>query len=110
MSAERDRILSAYQQALDSSSPAVIPLGRNVFCDSCDEDMTDDPRSGGFLFGSYAYGPCCADKRLRSIRSYGEENHIRGRCPEGVSFADWVRSMRTGPGGNEIRVTPGRPA
>jgi hypothetical protein len=100
-----ERIREEYMQALDRGQ-GVIDLGRTVACDACDTDLTGDPRSGGYLFGSYAYGPCCADERLASIRGYGEEGHIRAWCPEGVSFADWCRSMRTGPGGNEIRVTP----
>lgn len=108
-----DRLHPIHQQyagLLDSGQPGVIDMGRTVLCDFCDTDLTDDDRSGGFMFSSYATGPCCAARRLESIRGYGEEHLIRSRCPEGISFADWVRSMRTGPGGNEIRVTPGRPA
>ena len=93
--------------ALDAGGPAEIPVGRVVLCDACDADLTDDSRSGGFLFGSYAYGPCCADKQLRSIRGYGEEWNIRARCPEGVSFADWVRDLR-GPEA-AIVIKPGPP-
>jgi hypothetical protein len=94
-----------YANALASGEPAIIPLGRNVLCDACDTDLTDDPRSGGYLFGSYAYGPCCAERRLETIRGYGEEGHIRARCPEGVSFADWIRGLR-GPDA-AIAITPG---
>jgi hypothetical protein len=94
-----------YAGLLDSGQPGVIDLGRTVLCDNDSADLTDDSRSGGFLFGSYAIGPCCAEKYLATIKGYGEEHLIRSRCPEGVSFADWVRSMRTGPGGNEIRVS-----
>lgn len=71
-----------------------VPLGHTVLCDACDTDLTDDPRSGGYLFGSYGYGPCCAEQRLVTIRGYGEEWNIRARCPEGVSFADWIRGLR----------------
>lgn len=98
----------AYSDALDAGGPAVIPIGETVLCDSCDTDLTDDPRSGGFLFGSYAYGPCCADRHLASIKGYGEERFIRGWCPEGVSFADWVRRDLRGPGA-AITITPGFP-
>jgi hypothetical protein len=90
---EQHRIHREYCEALDRGGDAVIPLGRDVLCDSCDTDLTDDPRTGGFMFGSFAYGPCCLHK-LDRIRSYGEEDHIRAWCPEGVSFADWVRGMR----------------
>jgi len=102
-------IHQAFADALAAGGPAVIDLGRTVICDACDEDLTDDPRSGGFLFGSYGYGPCCADRRLVSIRGYHEEDHIRGWCPPGMSFADWVRHIRDVTGSNAITVTPGFP-
>jgi hypothetical protein len=97
----------AFAAALDAGAPAVIEVGSTVLCDSCDTDLTTDSRSGGYLFGSYGYGPCCAERRLQTIRGYGEENHIRARCPEGVSFADWIRGMR-GPAA-AITITPGLP-
>lgn len=85
---------------------ASIPLGDTVLCDSCALDLTASTRSGGFLFGSYAIGPCCAEKWEKGARGYGELGQIRGRCPEGVSFADWVRNLR-GPDA-AITITPGR--
>ncbi len=89
--------------AVLGGSPAetvTFNLGRRVACDGCDTDLTSDPRSGGLLFGSYAYGPCCADRQLERIRGYGEERYIRARCPEGVAFADWVRdTLRDGADG-----------
>ena len=100
-------IHQAYADALDAGTEAVIPLGRDVLCDIDDTDLTGDPRSGGYLFGSYAVGPCCADRYLESIRGYGEEHFIRARCPEGMSFADWVRGIR-GPDA-AITITPGAP-
>lgn len=101
--------LQAFTEALDAASKgaaSAIPLGDTVLCDFCDTDLTNDPRSGGFLFQSKGVGPCRAAVREVSIRGYGEESFIRAR-PEGVSFADWVRGMR-GPAA-VIRVTPGRP-
>lgn len=91
----------------EAGIPVSVPVGRTVLCDACDTDLTDDPRGGGFLFDSAGYGPCCAEQRLASIRGYGEEDHIRAWCPDGVSFADWIRSLR-GPYA-AITVTPGRP-
>lgn len=105
--AEQHPIHRKYAEALASGEPAVIPLGRDVLCDACDEDLTDDPRSGGFLFGSKGYGPCCAGRAEITIRGYGEEWNIRARCPEGVTFADWIRDLR-GPDA-AITVTPGLP-
>jgi hypothetical protein len=71
-----------------------VPVGDLVLCDFCDEDLTTDSRSGGFMFSSMAAGPCCAAEKEKSIRGYREERFITARCPEGVSFADWVRAMR----------------
>lgn len=97
----------AYAKALAEGGPAVIPVGRDVLCDSCDEDLTSDRRSGGFLFSTYAIGPCCAERWETGARKYGEEQFIRARCPEGVSFGDWVRGIR-GPDA-AITITPGLP-
>lgn len=93
MTAEQERIRSEFAAALDTGQ-GVIDVGRTVICDRCDTDLTDDPRSSGYLFSSYAYGPCCADDALSSIRRHNEEHYIRAYCPEGMSFADWCRSLR----------------
>ena len=53
-----------------------------------------DETSGGFLFGCYAYCPDCQDKGLKTIARDKEEWRIRGYCPQGKSFADWVRGRR----------------
>jgi hypothetical protein len=102
-------IHQAYIEAIDKATgqgeASVIPLGETVLCDIDSTDLTSDPRSGGYMFGSYAVGPCCVERHEAMVRGYGEERYIRGRCPEGISFADWVRGMR-GPDA-AIRVTPG---
>jgi len=94
-----------FRRAVDAAmlSGGTAPLGDLVLCDFCDEDLTRDPRTGGFMFGSKAVGPCCSAGSLARIKGYGEEWNIRGRCPDGVSFADWVRGMR-GPGA-AVKVT-----
>jgi hypothetical protein len=95
----------AVRDALTDGNASVIPVGDTVICDWCDADMTADHRSGGFMFGSKAAGPCCAEAFLERVKGYGEEWNIRAWCPPGVSFADWVRGLR-GPNA-VIRVTPG---
>jgi hypothetical protein len=100
-------IHQAYAEALASGQAAVIPVGDTVLCDIDDTDLTADTRSGGYMFGSYAVGPCCAGTHEAQVRGYGEEWNIRSRCPEGTSFADWVRGMR-GPAA-AIRITRGLP-
>ena len=107
MAEELHPIQQAYADALAAGGPAEIPLGRTVLCDIDDIDLTEDARSGGYMFGSYAVGPCCAERHEAMVRGYHEEWNIRARCPEGVSFADWVRGMR-GPGA-AITITPGLP-
>jgi hypothetical protein len=104
--AENDRIRTEFAAALDAGH-GTIEVGRTVICDRCDTDLTGDPRSGGFLFAGYAYGPCCAVDGLASIRRYNEENHITAWCPAGLSFADWVRGLRGS--NNRITVHPGHP-
>jgi hypothetical protein len=82
--------------ALDLSKFEVIHIdpGNNVVCDWCDKDWTDNPESGGFLFQSKATCPDCADDMMEKITRYNEQHFIRDSCPEGVSFADWVRGIR----------------
>jgi len=100
MSSERDRIRAECLAALETGE-GVIDIGRMVLCDICDADLTDDPRSGGYIFAGSGYGPCCAAKSLETIRRFDEESHITARCPAGVSFADWIRDLR---GGNSTIV------
>lgn len=81
----------------------VYDIGDSVFCDRCGTDYTKSDESGGFLFGSYAYCPKCAEKSLPQIRRCGEEHFIKDRCPEGTSFADWCRRLRGG--NNPVVIT-----
>lgn len=78
-----------------NANPGVkVKIGSTVVCDVCDKDYTDSPTSGGFIFGSYAYCPDCADRGFKKIHEYGEEHLIRRLCPEEKSFADFVREYR----------------
>ena len=95
----------ALEAAMEFGIPGSVPVGDTVLCDDCDTEYTTSAKSGGILFQSKALGPCCAAKWEDSARRYGEEHFIRGRCPEGISFADWVRGLR-GPDA-AITVTPG---
>src|ERR671925_167417 len=78
-----------------------IDIGRTVVCDSCSTDFTDSQESGGFVFGSYGYGPCCAPRMLAEIKRCNEEWYIKAQCPDGVPFADFIRDYR-GPNGDTI--------
>jgi hypothetical protein len=85
--------MAMYDQARDN--PGVeIPVGRIVCCDSCGKDWTESPQTGGFLFLSKAICPDCAPDYEKEATQYGEQAFIRARCPERVSFADWVRELR----------------
>lgn len=83
-----------------------ISVGRVVICDSCGTDWTDSDKSGGILFQSKAICPDCTPAWLQSTKQHPEEAElIRGTCPEGQTFADWVRELR-GPE-SSIKVTVG---
>lgn len=69
-------------------------IGRRVMCDSCGKEWTDLPDSGGVLFETKAYGPCCLARVEESILRYKEERFVKARCPAGMSFANWVHSWR----------------
>jgi hypothetical protein len=80
-----------------------VDIGRIVVCDFCDADYTDSADAGGFIFSSKAVCPKCAPATLESAARYGEQRFIRARCPDGKSFADFVREYR-GKTGNIIQV------
>jgi len=67
--------------------------GNIVLCDMCNADYTESGEPGGFLFSSYAVCPQCTDKVEADAKEYGEEKHIKARCPSDMSFADWVRDV-----------------
>ena len=71
-----------------------IDAGNKVICDYCNKDYSNSDKEGGILFQSKAICPDCVSKALERIKGYGEEKFIRGYCPEGVSFKDWVLSIR----------------
>lgn len=62
-----------------------------VLCDGCGEDYTDRPDNGGILFVSKALCPTCGVRWEEASEREHETAYIRARCPEGKSFADWVR-------------------
>ena len=81
----------------------IIEIGDTVFCDACNEDYTNnDLATGGFIFGSKAYCPKCAEERLPVIKGYHEEHYIKAYCPEGMSFKEFVLKIRDG--NNQIKI------
>ena len=72
----------------------IIGCGEEVICDFCNKEWTELPTQGGFLFQSKAVCPDCASDMMKTIKKYHEESFIRGECPENMSFAQWVRSIR----------------
>lgn len=81
-----------YGQALDTG--LAIPVGRTVLCDACNGDWTDRPESGGMVFESKAICPSCMPQWVASAMKYNEGHAIRARCPQGMSFADFIRAYR----------------
>jgi hypothetical protein len=93
----------AWDQAF-AQSGVHIPIGRLVICDSCNEDWTDRPETGGLLFGSYAVCPDCQPEWEKNIKASKEEAYIHGFCPKDKSFGDWVRNMRGPDAGISVTV------
>lgn len=73
---------------------ATKDIGDTVICDICNDDYTDSKESGGFVFGSYAYCPKCANESLARIKSFNEEKYIKYFCGDNESFADFIRRIR----------------
>jgi hypothetical protein len=71
-----------------------IDVGDRVICDACGEEWTDRVDSGGILFQSKAICPDCSPQWEADAVKHNEEKFIRIRCPKGMSFAEWVRSIR----------------
>jgi hypothetical protein len=73
----------------------ILPFDPHVvICDICSKDFSDLPDEGGMMVLSKGVCPDCEPRLRKSIASYGEEWSIKGECPKGVSFADWIRSIR----------------
>lgn len=80
-----------------------IDFSDRVVCDwSCDGDYTHSDEEGGILFGSKAVCPKCAPDLIKSAKAGGESKYIRGHCPKGMSFREWVLRLRGG--NNKITV------
>lgn len=71
-----------------------VDVGDNVLCDFCNTDYTTSRESGGFMFGSSAICPGCAENTLKTIKKCQELGSIKSFCPDGMSFADYIRSIR----------------
>ena len=80
----------------DDFETIFIDPGDVVLCDYCNGDFTNSDVIGGLLVGSDAVCPRCQPKTLARLKLYHEEQHIQGFCPENMSFANWVRSIRGG--------------
>lgn len=89
---------------------ASYDVGRYVECDFCGTDLTEDTRTGGFVFSGKGAGPCCAERVMHTVQQYGEEQFVQGRCTPGMSYADWIRELRAQtPGGNRVTIYEGLP-
>jgi hypothetical protein len=89
---------------------ASFDVGRYVVCDTCGEVLTDDTRTGGYIFSGKGVGPCCAERLMATIERFNEQEHIQGRCTPGMAFADWIREIRAQvPNGNRVIIYNGIP-
>ena len=86
-----------------------IDVGDRVSCDDCNKEWkAEDPGKGGVLFGSKAYCPDCAPNILNLAKQFGEEQYIRGRQPDELTFHAWVMQLRGGD--NTVTVRSGQDA
>ena len=80
-------------------------IGNRVFCDGvCGKEFTDSTEQGGIMFGSKALCPTCAVGCEKSAAKYGESHHIKARCPDGMTYADWVRDVLRGGNDGTIEI------
>lgn len=70
-----------------------VDPGDDVLCDICNADYTDSPDCGGYILSGYAVCPGCALSMSKKTKEYGEAPP-EAVCPDGVSFADFVRAYR----------------
>lgn len=68
-------------------SKKIIDLGDMVACDTCNEDSHEQ---GGIVFSNKALCPACAKRMMPDIIKYNEEKYITARCPEDMTYHDWV--------------------
>lgn len=72
----------------------IIECGKEVICDFCNKDYTNSNETGGALCGSSAVCPECTPRLIAKAKEYNEEHIIGPKCPEYLSFRDWVYTLR----------------
>lgn len=72
----------------------VVDMGDTVLCDFCNKDWTNKEETGGFLLQSKAVCPDCEERIMNNIKKFKEESFIRGKCPEDMSFYNWIMTLR----------------
>lgn len=68
----------------------VIDIGDMVLCDYCNADYTESEACGGGIVDSYAVCPQC----IRKVYRKGETPDVI--CPEGMTFKEFVLTLRNG--------------
>lgn len=90
-----DDVLAALEESARTGQP--VDIGDCVLCDDCCTSYTQDHETcGGFLFGTRAIGPCCAERWRAEIERCNETKYIQAECAEGQTFRDFVLSLRAG--------------
>lgn len=83
-----------------------VDIGRMVACDDCGRDFTDSAAVGGMILWNRASCPDCM-AALAHYPSPAVRARIKANaklCPVGMSFADFVRSVRGS--NNTIKIQP----
>jgi hypothetical protein len=72
-----------------------------VICDLCDRAFRDheghvlDDAKGGIKMGEMAICPYCSPVTLANAEKHGEMRFVV-KCPDGMTFANWVLQLRNG--------------
>ena len=79
-----------------------LDIGDSVRCDLCNTEFRGRPETGGMLGLSKGICPLCTPKFEADLVKYEETEHIRARCPPGMTFHAWIMELRGG--NNTIRT------
>jgi hypothetical protein len=73
-----------------------VDIGDSVQCDLCNKEFRGSEATGGFLFMSKGVCPECAPKFEAEVIKCCEQEFIKARCPEGMSFHQFIMEVRAG--------------
>jgi hypothetical protein len=88
------------------NTEAAVDITGVVICDTCNTDLSNSEKQGGFILGSWGVCPDCEPRMRENLKKEGEEHAISAECPKGMSHKDWILSLR--PPGAAITIRRGK--